>query len=587
MRRSHNGARGKGDIIAIRLRIVQTVFFVFALLVIVRLFYLQVVKSSEYKAMASDLRDVQRVVEAQRGVIWVHDDIGKGENQLFPIVRNVNLNLVYAVPKNITDAEASAGALGPLLGIPHDTLLAKLSKQDDPYEPLMHRISGETREAVEALSLPGIGFQTEYAREYPEGLTFSALTGFMQGDGEERRGQYGLEQGYEEELRGIDGLFDVERDGRGNVIPVGRQIWDDPVNGSDLVLTIDHAIQYRACNKLEAAVQQHEAKGGALIVMDPLTGALRALCSSPRYDPNNYGAVKDMSVFSNKAVSDAWEPGSIFKAITMAGALDFEAVAPDTRFVDTGSLTIDKETIRNADNKVYGEQSMTQVLAQSINTGAVFAQQKIGKERFKEIVERFGFGTRYGTGLPGEHTGNISSLEHAGDIYAATAAFGQGITATPLQMAAAFGAIANGGVLMQPYLVEEIRRPDGATARTQAKELRRVLTLKTATLLRAMLVTVVEEGHGKRAGVKGFWVAGKTGTAQVAARGRRGYDPGKTIGSFVGFGPAASPRFVILVRIDEPKTVKFAESTAAPLFGEIADFLFEYYRIQPEREVKP
>src|SRR3989338_3819501 len=580
MRRRSHSARHAGDVMDKRLRIVQTVFFVCALVVVGRLGVLQLLQSDEYTAMASQLRDVRRVMDAQRGVIWVRER--EDGSALFPVARNVSRHLVYAVPKDIENPQDTAARISSLLGISLEETQAKLSKADDPYEPLQHRVSDETRAALASLSLPGIGFQPEYAREYPEGMTFGVLTGFVQGEDDARRGQYGLEQGQDDLLRGTAGLMDVERDARGNVIPVGRQNWEDPVHGSDLVLTIDHAIQYRACSRLDAAVRQHGAKGGALIVLDPMTGAIRAMCSSPRYDPNAYGSVSDMGVFANKAVSDAWEPGSIFKAITMAGALEFGAVVPDTTYTDIGSVTLDTETIKNADNKVYGVQTMTGVLAQSINTGAVFAQQAMGKTAFKEIVERFGFGASLNIGLPAEHAGTLASLDYAGDIFAATASFGQGITVTPLQMASAFGSIANGGVLMQPYLIEEVRRAE----RTAPHEIRRVISSRTATLLRAMLVTVIEEGHGKRAGVKGFWVAGKTGTAQVAAAGARGYDPSKTIGSFVGFGPAASPRFVVLARIDEPKTVQFAESTAAPLFGEVADFLFQYYRIQPERQVE-
>ena len=569
-----------------RLLLLKTVFFLFGLILIGRLFELQVLKGKAYSLKADEQYSVRRTVEAPRGLIFIHERTQEGaDDELFPIARNVNRHLIYAVPKDIENPEEAIGILSPLLGLSVDELSRKLNKPLDPFEPLVHGASDEMWALLQERNITGVGAQVEYARDYPEGLLFGTITGFMQGEGDDRRGQYGIEQIYDDTLKGTRGLFDVEQDANGNVIPIGRENSYAAVPGSDIVLTIDHAIQYRACERLDNAVRIHGAKGGSLLILNPMTGAVRALCVTPRFDPNGYGSVKDLSVYLNQVISGSWEPGSIFKAITMAAALEHEAVTPETTFVDIGSVTLDKETINNADNKVYGEQSMTQVLANSINTGAVYAQRAAGKEVFRTTVEAFGFWRKTGIELPAENSGDISSLAKRGEIYAATASFGQGITATPLQMTAAFGAIANGGILMKPYIVEEVIHADGEKVKTSPQEIGRVISQRTAIVLRAMLVNVVEEGHGKRAGVQGYWVAGKTGTAQVARKDGKGYDPYKTIGSFIGFGPVDAPRFVMLVKIDEPSSVKFAESTAAPVFGEMADFLFQYYRIKPTREI--
>ncbi|MEW6610506.1 MAG: penicillin-binding protein 2 [Patescibacteria group bacterium] len=569
-----------------RLIIIKTVFFLFGLTLVGRLFELQILKGKEYSLKAEEQYSVRKAVEAPRGLILVHEHTQEDrETELFAIARNINRHLIYAIPKDIENFEETIGILSPLLGITNDELSQKLKKPLDPFEPLVHGASDEMWALIQEQRLRGIGEQIEYSRDYPEGMLFGTISGFVQGEGDDRRGQYGIEQAYDEILKGVRGLFDVEQDAKGNVIPIGREHSFAAVPGSDIVLTLDHAIQYRACEQLDNAVKLHGAKSGSVVILDSMTGAVRALCVAPRFDPNRYGSVKDLSVYINQVVSNSWEPGSVFKAITMAAALEHEAVTPETTYVDTGSVTLDKETIKNADNKVYGEQTMTQVLMNSINTGAVYAQRKVGKDIFRAMVEAFGFGRKTGIELTAENTGNISSLSKKGEIYAATASFGQGITVTPLQMAAAFGAIANGGVLMKPYIVEEIVSAKGQRSRTAPREVGRVISPRTAVVLRAMLTTVVEEGHGKRAGVPGYWVAGKTGTAQVARQGGKGYDPHKTVGSFIGFGPVDAPRFVILVKIDEPSSVKFAESTAAPVFGELADFLFQYYRIKPTREI--
>jgi len=273
----------------------------------------------------------------------------------------------------------------------------------------------------------------------------------------------------------------------------------------------------------------------------------------------------------------------------MAMALDQEKVTPETTYNDTGRVVIAKYNIENSDRKSNGVQTMTNVLEKSLNTGVIFAMRKIGSDKFKEYVKFFGFGEKTGIELEGESGGDMKNLvKEKGnkELYAATASFGQGIAVTPLQMVNAFAAIANGGILMKPYVVQKIIKNDGSIVETQPRQMRRVISEKTAMLLGGMLVNVVENGHGQRAGVKGYYVAGKTGTAQIPKKNGRGYEERAHIGSFAGFAPANNPRFTMLVRIDHPRDVEWAESSAAPLFGEIAEFILNYWQVPAERRIE-
>ena len=268
----------------------------------------------------------------------------------------------------------------------------------------------------------------------------------------------------------------------------------------------------------------------------------------------------------------------------MAMGLDTGKITPQTTYIDTGKVRIASYTIQNSDGKANGKQAMTDVLDKSLNTGVIFIERKVGLDNFRKYVKDFGFGMLTGIELDTETTGNISALNTKNEIYFATSSFGQGITVTPLQMVLAYAAIANGGRMMQPYIVHKILKPDGNVIETKSKEIRRVISEHSAAILSGMLVSVVREGHGKRAGVKGYYVAGKTGTAQVPRKDGKGYEKNTSIGSFAGFAPVDNPRFAMLVKIDHPRDVEWAESSAAPLFGDLAQFLLSYYEVPPDEK---
>ncbi len=568
-----------------RLALVRLVFFVLFGVITLQLFNLQVINHGTYEALASGQHDLVAELAPSRGQIYVQDPLL--QRATFPVAVNQALNFVYASPKRVGNAKAEATALAPLLGLEPGVLELTLGKVGDPWEPLAHGVSDEVAAGVTKLALPGVYVTPEETRLYPAGALFGQAVGFVGYNSlGQRQGQYGVEGYWDRELAGTVGELRSEKDPAGSLIALGQHDLVPAVDGDDLALTLDKNVQTVACGALERAVAKHGAQSGSLVVLDPATGAVRALCNAPGFDPNTYAEVKDLSQFADAAVSSAYEPGSVFKAITMASALNEGKLTPDTTYQDTGEVTIGPNTIKNSDNKAHGVQTMTQVLDESLNTGAIFAMRQTGAATFVDYVKRFGFGALTGIEMPHESAGNLSTLQKRGEIYPATASFGQGITATVLQLAAAFAAMGNKGKLMQPYVVQQVTHPDGRTEDTTPTFVRQVVTPEVARTLSAMLVSVVELGHGKRAGVPGYYVAGKTGTAQVPIPGSGKYDPHKTIGTFAGFAPVDDPKFAMVVRVNEPQDVVFAESSAAPVFGEVAKFLLQYYQVPPVRPLK-
>jgi len=493
-----------------------------------------------------------------------------------------------------------------------------LNKKSDPYEPIKKKVDINILKNVylasakyqgwdiagnvefknnvlyynneagkeKVLDLKVIGFEMESFRYYPEANLSSHIIGFLGFEGDEKKGYNGIEGYFNEELSGQAGKVKAERDAKGNLTIINNRVFENAKDGNDIILTIDHSIQFTVCQKLNAAVLRHGADGGSAIVIDPKNGAILAMCSFPDYDPNDYKNVENSNIFNNPAIFDQYEPGSIFKAITMAAGLDQNKVSPDTTFNDTGSVKIANYTIENSDHKAHGMVTMANVLELSLNTGAIYVMRKIGPPIFENYLKNFGFGEKTGIELKTESKGDIRSLNDKKnkELYSATASFGQGISVTPLQMVMAFGAVANGGILMKPYIVNKIIKPGGEEAITSSRQIRRVISERASMLLGGMLVNVVEKGHGKKAGVKGYYVAGKTGTAQIPKKDGRGYEENAHIGSFAGFAPADDPAFAMIVRIDHPRDVEWAESSAAPLFGEIAEFILNYKQIAPTRK---
>lgn len=567
-------ARTGGD----RLRWLQFIIIGLAVVIVGRVGWLQVAHGAYYRLLAEDQHQLSAQLEPTRGQILVHDS--SSPNGTYPLAANKTLHLLYAIPKQITDPVAAASAVKPFVTLDDTTLLARLSRPNDLYEPIQHGLSDEQMKSIQDLKITGLDFIDETERYYPEKNIGAHVIGFVGFDKDTKVGRYGLEGSWQTELAGQKGSILAEKDAGGRVILSAAQTWHPAVNGDDLLLTIDRTIEYEACRRLDEAVQKHGADGGSLLIANPQTGAILAMCGAPDFDPNDYQATKQVERFLNPATQITYEPGSVFKAITMAAALDQGKVTPDSTYTDTGEVKVGSFTIKNSDGKANGVQTMTQVLEKSLNTGAIFAMQSIGPTLFDQYVHGFGFGA--GTGVDiGETAGNIKPLDTHKDIYAMTGSFGQGITVSPLQLLMAYGVLANGGKLMKPYLIEEVRKPDGTVTKTSPTVVRQVIAEKTAASLAGMLVNVVQNGHGQKAGVPGYFVAGKTGTAQVPDPHGSGYLKDVTIGTFAGFAPVEDPKFVMVAKIDHPRDVQFAESSAAPLFGDLAKFLLSYYHVQP------
>ena len=573
-----------------RIRIMAGLICLVALVVIGRLFMLMVLQHDFYTALAKGTHNVSSELVPDRGKIYAKDS-RTGEE--YPLAINRDYFVIYADTRDIkTEWEARQNAK-KLLNIldfktedkekKEEQLFQKLKKKDDPYEPIKEKVSQEKVNKIKQAEMSGINFTRKSYRYYPEGELAAPVLGFVGKNKEgEKSGRYGLEGYWNDELSGKGGILQGIKSASGLWVPSSDSKIENPVDGADLYLTVDRTVQYKACEILQKKMKQYKAESASLVIMNPDSGSIISMCNFPTFNPNKYNKVSSIDVFNNAGIFTPYEIGSIFKPVVMGAAINEGAVNPDTEFHDTGSKKgICSKPIRNSDLKVYDDTTMTGVLEDSINTGMVYVAELLGKKRLIEYIEKFSFGTKTGIGLNTEASGTIDSLyKNKGnkiDCYAATASFGQGITATPLQMAAAYSAIANGGDLMRPYIVEKIKHENGKVERTETKKVRKVLDEKTAKLLSGMLVNVVDSGHAKTAGSKGYYVAGKTGTAQISGEG--GYIE-ETNHSFVGFAPVENPKFVMIVKFHKPER-RFSASTAAPAFGEISDFLLNYYQIPP------
>ncbi len=566
------------------LRVVSIFALLGACAIIGRLFSLQVIDHSYYAAMAQDNHEIYRQLYPHRGNIFFQDSRLFGRE--YPVAVNREYYSVYAVPRDIASDKISstASSLAVLLGYSEEeknSLIVKFSKKNDPYEPIAKKVSDELRDEIEAQHLPGIHTVGQEFRYYPEANLAANVLGFAtQNNKGELVGQYGIEGFLNELLTGRSGFLAGEKGALGSIIPMADNTIKQAEDGADLLLTIDRNIQYKACERLQKGLDLFEAKSASLILMNPKTGAILAMCSLPDFNPNDLSGVKNVGVFNNTSIFTAYEPGSVFKPITMAAGLDLDLVSPFTTYVDTGEKIFKgSKPIHNALDKVYGLVTMTNVLENSINTGMIFVVEKIGRERFKEYVEKFGFGKKTGINLATEVSGDIDSLSKKPPVYIANGSFGQGLTATPLQIVAAYAAMANGGNMPTPYIVEEIRHPNGQVDRAEPKTAL-VISPSTAKLITAMLISVVEKTYSRAVGLKNYYIAGKTGTAQVAAKG--GYAEDRTNHTFVGYFPATDPKFVLLVKYEEPQR-SWAESTAAPIFKDVAQFVLEYRGIAGDK----
>lgn len=544
-------------------------------IIIARLFYLQVLQKNNYLEKAKAQHEFTQGLQPKRGEIFL-----TSENETkYPLAMNKTYLLLYAVPKLIQDASSTSQILSEILSVDENIIFQRLSKRDDIYEPIKSKLTDEEIQKVKNLNIKGLDFIKETYRFYPDAELGSQLTGFVGYREDKLVGNYGLEGYWEDTLKGSGTTLKGEKDAYGNFITIGDMQMQDVRDGSDLYLTIDQSIQHFSCESIKNGVKEYGAVSGSVIVVNPKNGDILAMCNYPGFDPNNY-AKSDSGYYINDIIFTAYEPGSVFKAITMSMGLDLGLVEPETKYTDTGALKIDGYTIKNSDGKSNGVQTMIEVLDKSLNTGSSFVADLVGRERFLNYTKNFGFGEKTGIELNTEMSGNISNLDKKGRVFLTTASFGQGITATPIQLAMAYSSLANGGYLYKPRLVKRIVSPNGKQEESATLMHKKVISESTSKKISAMLVSVVENGHSKSAKLEHYYVAGKTGTAQVAEKGI--YLRDRTIHTFAGYGPSRDPRFTIIVKYDSPQR-EWAESTSARTFKKIAEFIVDYYKLAPER----
>ena len=522
-----------------------------------RAYYLQVVKAADYKVLAEQqqVRDV--TVTPRRGDI--QDRTGA------ELAISKRMATVSANPRLVTDPERAASGLAAVLGLKEADVLALL-KSDSGFKYIARKIEPKLGAQVRLLMLKGVDVTAEDKRVYPRGALAPQLLGYV---GTENTGLAGLEKQYDDLLRGSAGSREVVRDGSGRSLQLIAE--EDVQQGSTLTLTIDADIQYETEQVLTDVVKQFSAKRATAVVLSPETGEVIAMATAPVFDTNAYGKTNE-EIRRNMAITDQYEPGSTFKLVVYSAALEAGLVTPDTEFTLAPTITVWDRTVHEAEDvQAVRHLTVTQMLAQSSNVGAVMLGQKVGSARLVDAIKRFGFTEPLGIDFPGEASGMMPPLNKWSGSTIANVPMGQGISVTPLQMAVAFSIVANDGVMVKPHFIL-----DG-----QVPESHRVLSEKVALQMRAMLKQAVASGKSAAAQVKGFTVAGKTGTAQKINDDGIGYSQSKYWASFVGMVPAENPKLVILVMVDEPQQEYYGSEVAAPAFARIADFALKNLGIAP------
>lgn len=566
-----------------RLKILALLLILVFISLLARLFYWQIVKGKELSQSAKSQYQSGKTISAPRGNILASDGTWW--------VARTDAYRVYAEPPHLENpAKEIAEKLAPLfIEDPEDreALLAEidrienlLTKKGLVWVSLKQKISPEIKQKIEDLNLSGIGFEKEEDRFYPEASAAAQLLGFVGKDSDgEDLGYFGLEGYYNLALSGKPGFESSETDARGIPILIGNSEKVSAMEGVDLKTHIDKRIQLTLEKKLQEGIEKYGASAGTVIIMNPNNGAVLGMTSFPSYDPRTYSKFSD-ELFSNPAVSYAFEPGSIFKILVMAAGLDAKVVEPETKCdICAGPLKVDKYFIETWNKEYNPDSTMVDVIVHSDNVGMAFVGQKLGADQLYDYLDKFGIGKTTGIDLQGEVAPKMREKGTWNIVDLATATFGQGIVVTPIQMIRAASAIANGGYLVTPQIVESL---EGENWQQKIKPQigEKILSDDAVEKIKAMMIEAAKNGESKWTNLKGFSVAGKTGTAQIPIAGH--YDAEKTMASFIGFAPAKNPKFIMLVTLKEPQSSIWASETAAPLWYSIAKEIFPYFGIQPE-----
>lgn len=550
-----------------KIKLIFLLFIAFYLCIIVRLFFLQVIYSPSNK---SEYLKTNKLYPT-RGRIYDQ------KNQT--LVLNQNSYRLHIEPKKVDDKEKLLHLLSESLEMEEASISAKLD-MSKYWVAIEGGLTQEQKDKIDKLNLKGIGFDYQTKRFYPEASLSAHILGFLGKDNQnEDVGYLGLEGFYNRDLRGLPGFVETERDILGRPIFIGVQQRVEAEDGRDLILTIDKNVQEISKKNLLEGLEKYQAKKGCVITADPKTMAILSLVCLPDYDLEKYYLFNE-NFYKNLAISDLYEPGSVFKPLIVAAALEEKKIKPNDTYDETGQIAVGEYNIKTWNDKYEGKISMTRILEKSSNVGMVYIGKKLGNNNIYNYLEKYGFGQNTGIDLEGEAGGYLKPQKNWYPIDYSTVTFGQGIAITPIQMIRAFASIINGGYLMKPYLVQKIISENKVTE-IKPKVEKRIISQMTSDIIKKMLVSTIENAEAKWDRPKGYSIGGKTGTAQVPIKGF--YDASKTIASFIGFAPAADPKFLIFVVLYEPKTSQWGSETAAPLFFEIAKQLIVYYNISPSR----
>ena len=546
--------------------------------VLIRLFFLQVFQTDMYVQTAAKQHAVALSSLPTRGNIFFVDKQGT----LVPAAVTKRMYTLAGNPQKITDPTKVYDELAHILSLDKEEFLSHASATS-PYGVFLKDIPKEKAEELMSLQIPGLWIVEEEGRVYPEGLAGSHALGFVGYGDNERIGRYGVEQQYEKTLAGLEKNSTEKESKGGFLFSFANSLLSEKKDGADIILTIDPHIQSISHQITTELMEQWDATSAGILVMQPKTGAILAMESLPSFDPNAYNTVQNYDVFLNPFTQKSFEMGSIVKPLTMAAGLDAYAVSENTTYYDAGFVRVRDAEIKNYDGKGRGLQSMYDILDQSLNTGAVFIMQQLGMRQFRDYMEQFGLGSVTGIDLPQEIAGNMKNLEVGRDVEYATASFGQGIATTPLALATALSAIANGGELVRPYVVSRVMEGNMVIAETAPFVRRRVLRQETTEIVSRMLSKVVDNTlAGGLVAMPGYHIAAKTGTAQMANADGSGYSD-QYLHAFFGYAPAFDPQFLILLFLEKPVGVRYASQTLAEPFHKLSEFIIHYYGILPDK----
>ena len=568
-----------------RSRITLSFFILFSLILAGKIFLVQVVHGNIY----SESADRQYVTPGgniyERGTIFFQSKSKDGKNGQLIAAATQTAGFKIAInPSKIVDKELTYQKLSKIIILDHDDFITKSGKTDDPYEEVANRLSKTEADAVSALKISGLNVFKEKWRFYPGKMLASHALGLVGYRDAELGGRYGLERQYNNELirNNNNAYVNFFAEVFSNI---NKTLFEDGTKAGDVVTTIEPEVENFLEKKLMEVKGKYQTDSVGGIIMNPIDGSIYAMSIKPDFNPNEFSKEKNNSVFSNPLVENVLEFGSVIKPLVMAGALDADVVTADTVYNDMGSVIVEKKEIFNFDKKGRGPNTtMQEVLNQSLNTGMVFVEERLGKERLRDYLFSYGIKDKTGIDLPNETSGLVSNLNSPREIEYANAAFGQGIALTPVGLIRALASLSNGGNLVVPHLVKEIKYDDGSSKKISYPTTRAKITTKTGEEITRMLVEVMDKAiKGGSAKLDHFSVAVKTGTAQVADNTTGGYYEDRHTHSFVGYFPAYNPQFIVFLYALNPKGVPYAATTWTDPFLDITKFLLNYYEVPPDR----